>query len=84
MTDLVKSLETTNEHPEIKPGQTVRVHVRIVDLQYGQGALPPNSFFERLTVELAAWTKEDQDAKGKVQPPDTSAAFGDTAELLNY
>jgi hypothetical protein len=63
--------------------QTLRLRVRVVDLQYGEGALPPNSFFERLTVEIAAWPKEGP-GDGTSQPPDTSAAFGDTAELLNY
>jgi hypothetical protein len=63
--------------------QTLRVQVRIVDLQYGEGSLPPNSFFERLTVEIAAWPKEDVTG-GAPRPPDTSTAFGDTAELLNY
>jgi hypothetical protein len=63
--------------------QTLRVRVRVIDLQYGEGALPPNSFFQRLTVEIAAWPKGDSGA-GTSQPPDTSAAFGDTAELLNY
>ncbi len=65
--------------------ETLRVQVRIVDLQYGEGPLPPKSFFERLTVEIAAWTKERPDSgTGGSRPPDTSAAFGDTAELLNY
>ena len=65
--------------------QTLRVQVRIVDLQYGEGPLPPNSFFERLTVEIAAWSKEGAaGGDGGPQPPDASAAFGDTAELLNY
>jgi hypothetical protein len=66
--------------------QTLRVQVRTVDLQYGEGALPPKSFFERLTVEIAAWPKEGAAANGgsPPQPPDASAAFGDTAELLNY
>jgi hypothetical protein len=65
--------------------QTLRVQVRIVDLQYGEGALPPNSFFQRLTVEIAAWPKEGGSSdSGLPQPPDASAAFGDTAELLNY
>jgi large subunit ribosomal protein L19 len=32
MTDLIKILETTsNDHPELAPGDTVRVHVRIVE-----------------------------------------------------
>ena len=63
--------------------QTLRLRIRIIDLQYGEGALPPNSFFERLTVEIAAWPKDDG-GSGTPPPPDTSAAFGDTAELLNY
>ncbi|RPJ01317.1 MAG: hypothetical protein EHM39_03450 [Chloroflexi bacterium] len=62
--------------------QTLRLRVRIIDLQYGEGPLPPHSFFERLTVEIAAWPKDDL-GEGTV-PPDSSAAFGDTAELLNY
>jgi len=67
---LVTTLET----------QTLRVQVRIIDLKYGEGALPPESYFERLTVELAAWPKEG----GAPTTPKTDAAFGDTAELLNY
>lgn len=63
--------------------QALRVQVRIVDLQYGEGPMPPNSFFERLSVELAAWQKEGT-ADGSSQPPGASAAFGDTAEILNY
>jgi hypothetical protein len=66
--------------------QTLRVQIKVVDLEYGEGALPPNSFFERLTVELAAWPKEGAEGGGDQppQPPDASTAFGDTAELLNY
>jgi hypothetical protein len=33
---------------------TARVH----EVVYGQGALPANSYFERLTLELAIWRKE--------------------------
>ena len=33
------------------------VSTRIVDLQYGGGALPQNSFFNQLTLELSAWRK---------------------------
>jgi hypothetical protein len=33
------------------------VTARVVAMAYGGGALPPNSFFERLTIELAAFTK---------------------------
>ncbi len=41
---------------------TLRVTARVVDLAYGAGPLPPNSYFDRITVELAAWQKESQPA----------------------
>jgi hypothetical protein len=41
---------------------TLRVTARVVDLAYGGGPLPPNSYFERITIELAAWQKEGQAA----------------------
>lgn len=31
------------------------VEGRIVDMSYGQGPLPPQSFFDRMTIELRAW-----------------------------
>jgi hypothetical protein len=34
---------------------SLRVEARIVDLTYGQGALPPGSFFERIAIELRAF-----------------------------
>ena len=37
---------------------TLRLQARIVDMQYGTGPLPPNSYFEKLTIELATWRKE--------------------------
>jgi len=33
------------------------VTARVVDLAYGGGALPPSSFFEQITIELAAYPK---------------------------
>jgi hypothetical protein len=36
---------------------TLQLEARIVDMNYGQGPLPPNSYFERLTFELAVWPK---------------------------
>lgn len=36
---------------------TLTVTARIVDMAYGGGALPPSSFFERMTVELQAYRK---------------------------
>lgn len=32
--------------------------VTVVDLEYGVGALPPESYFERVTLEMAVWPKE--------------------------
>ncbi len=64
--------------------QTLRVQVRIVDLQYGEGSLPAKSFLERLTVEIAAWPKEASGGAVPAKPDTTTGAFGDTAELLNY
>jgi len=37
--------------------ETLQLLATIVDLQYGQGAMPADSYFERLTIELAIWPK---------------------------
>lgn len=37
----------------------LRLQARVVEMEYGMGALPPNSFFTRLTLDLAAWRKEE-------------------------
>jgi hypothetical protein len=37
--------------------QTLQMVVRVVDIGYGDGALPPQSYFDRLILELAVWTK---------------------------
>ncbi len=37
--------------------QTLQLVARVVDLGYGDGALPEESFFDRFTLELAVWTK---------------------------
>lgn len=37
--------------------QTLRLVARVVDLGYGEGALPEHSFFDRLILELAVWPK---------------------------
>lgn len=36
---------------------SLQVEARIVDMNYGESALPPASFFERLTIELRAFPK---------------------------
>ncbi|MBN1453041.1 MAG: hypothetical protein JW963_18635 [Anaerolineales bacterium] len=37
---------------------TLQLLVTVSDLEYGVGALPPESYFERVTLELAIWPKE--------------------------
>jgi hypothetical protein len=58
-------LEPKGELVVVKPGaiavletNTLRLQARIVDMTYGTGPLPPNSYFEKLTIELATWKKE--------------------------
>ncbi len=43
--------------------KTLRVRARIAEVEYGIGNLPPNSFFERLTIDLAAWVKPGQEGE---------------------
>jgi hypothetical protein len=61
---LKSRLAAKGEPVLVTPGDVVSmetaslvVTARVVDMAYGGGALPPNSFFERLTIELAAFTK---------------------------
>ena len=37
--------------------QTLRLVARVVDMAYGEGAMPEQSFFDRLILELAVWPK---------------------------
>ena len=37
--------------------QTLQMVARVVDMGYGDGALPPESFFDRFVLELAIWSK---------------------------
>lgn len=38
---------------------TLRVQARIVEMQYGSGALPPNSFFQQLSLEINVYRKSE-------------------------
>ena len=38
---------------------TLRLVSRVVDLAYAAGAMPENSHFDRVTLELAVWPKEE-------------------------
>jgi hypothetical protein len=58
-------LESKGEPVLAEPGKrivletaTLQLEARVVDMNFGQGALPTNSFFERLTLELAIWPKQ--------------------------
>lgn len=37
---------------------TLQLLVTIVDVEYGKGPLPSNSYFERITMELAIWPRQ--------------------------
>jgi len=37
---------------------TLQLLATVVDLEYGHGPLPDNSYFERITLELAIWPKQ--------------------------
>jgi hypothetical protein len=50
---------------------TLRVRARVTELEYGSGQLPPDSFFERLQVVMAAWPIGDS---GLTQPGDVLSA----------
>jgi len=38
---------------------SLRVQAKVIEMEYGEGTLPPNSFVNRLTIELAAWQLEE-------------------------
>ncbi len=57
-------LASKGEPMLVEPGQqilletaTLQLEARVIELVYGQGALPSGSFFERLTLEIAVWPK---------------------------
>lgn len=37
--------------------QTLKLRARVVELEYGSNGLPPQSFFNKVTLELAVWPK---------------------------
>ncbi|RMF50680.1 MAG: hypothetical protein D6755_00810 [Anaerolineae bacterium] len=63
--DLRQRLSAKGEPALAEPGSqvmletaTLRMMARVVDMAYGEGALPDESYFERMTIELAIWQKE--------------------------
>ncbi len=62
--EVAQRLASKGEPVLIEPGNrvlletaTLQLEARVVDMEYGQGALPEGSFFDRLTLELAIWPK---------------------------
>lgn len=58
-------LESKGELILAEPGKqilletaTLQLEARIIDMEYGEGAAPDQSFFHRLTLELAVWPKQ--------------------------
>jgi len=61
---ILQRLTSKGEPTLVEPGQqilletaTLQLEAKVIELVYGQGALPANSFFERLTLEIAVWPK---------------------------
>lgn len=57
-------LASKGELVQIESGQqllletaTLQLEARVVEMVYGQGALPASSFFQRMTLELSVWPK---------------------------
>jgi hypothetical protein len=57
-------LEPKGELVVVKPGEqvlletlTLQLLATVVDMNYGIGALPPKSYFDRITLELAIWPR---------------------------
>ena len=39
---------------------TLQLLATIVDMDYGMGAMPQKSYFDRITLELAIWPRSGQ------------------------
>jgi len=57
-------LASKGELVQIESGQqllletaTLQLEARVIEMVYGQGALPSGSFFQRMTLELTVWPK---------------------------
>ena len=68
-------LELTGDLVVAQPGATavletatLRVQAKVVDIEYGSGPMPDKSFFQKLTLELAAWRRDGSDAPVAAAP----------------
>jgi len=59
-------LEPKGDLNVVRPGEqvlleteTLQLLATAVDIEYGMGALPQNSYFERITLELAIWPRSE-------------------------
>jgi hypothetical protein len=60
-------LEPKGELVVVKPQEqilletaTLQLLATVVDMEYGTGAMPQKSYFERITLELAVWPRSGQ------------------------
>lgn len=44
--------------------RSLRMRVQVIALEYGEGSLPPNSFFNKLSVSMSVWLKEGAEIPG--------------------
>ena len=73
--DAIKAKLAPKGEPVLaRPGETIVletasliVNAEITEMEYGTGTLPPQSFFERFTVELSAWAKDGEYGEPDVQ-----------------
>lgn len=66
-TNIRARLEPKGELVVVKPQEqvlletaTLQLLATVVDMEYGSGAMPQKSFFERITLELAVWPRSGQ------------------------
>lgn len=76
---LRSKLETKGDIVLMQPGavltldtNTLRLQARIVEMEYGQGPLPPNSFLQKATIEISVWRKAGAPARASAPslPPE--------------
>jgi hypothetical protein len=57
--------------------ETLIINAEVTEMEYGSDELPPQSYFERITIELSAWAKEgDIDGGANVE--------GRVDDLMSY
>lgn len=62
--ELSEHLEARGDLVEVEPGklfsldsETLHLEVRVIEMEYGQFPLPPESYFQRLAVELSVYPR---------------------------